>query len=175
MLIESFAGVPCRILSASDPSPRTLHADLARHFADVGTPVMVGGDGGGARTIVGVEISHAGPLTGGTGDAKAGAGAGAGAGVRIASFLVVDPHYCGADSVAAMAANAAGRACCWADPVALTRQYCSFTNFCLPLPSPPSVSHGGGGSRISGTGGIGYINEMRSSKQQINLISGIAN
>jgi Ufm1-specific protease 2 len=118
LLVEHYTGAPCKILHVADVT--AAYADILCHFEHVGTPIMVGGDGGGARAIVGIELDSASPPA-------------------IARFLAVDPHYAGPDDPAAVRAGAA-RACAWVSPGILARQYGAFTNFCLPLLPPPPAA-----------------------------------
>lgn len=88
--------------------------ELAAHFDKEGTPVMMGG-GNLAFTILGVDWNEA------TGDVK---------------FLVLDPHYTGAEDLATIQGKEVAlegyraTACGWRSPAAFSKQ--SFYNLCLP-------------------------------------------
>jgi hypothetical protein len=90
---------------------REVSRQLAEHLSTVGSPIMVGGQGGGARTIIGLELSTEGD---------------------VLRFLVLDPHYSGQDSLESLRQQIS-RVCVWVSPRSLCRQYGKFTNLCLPL------------------------------------------
>jgi Ufm1-specific protease 2 len=141
ILLDSYAGVPHTILHATDIAH--LHDQLRLHFQRTATPVMIGGNGGGARTIVGIELAAA-------ADPAAGGGGPAGG---IARLLVVDPHYTGPDDAGAVR-RSAGRVCAWVEPAALARQYGAFTNLCLPQ-LPPARPAGAGADAVAAASAAG--------------------
>jgi len=115
LLLDSMLGISCKILHTENDQRLgdAVASALVEHFRAVGSPVMVGGQGGGARAIIGLELSRAGELR---------------------RFLVLDPHYAGADSVECLQQQLT-RVCVWVRPQDLCQQYGKFTNFCLPLSS----------------------------------------
>lgn len=129
LLLDSMHGISCKILSAQNfdqdlpdqDLPDNVAAALVAHLRTVGSPMMVGGQGGGARAIIGAELGTSG---------------------KLERFLVLDPHYSGEDSLESLQRQSA-RVCVWVRPCDLCRQYGKFTNFCLPLPLNAST-HGGG-------------------------------
>ncbi|KAH8307421.1 hypothetical protein KR044_011707, partial [Drosophila immigrans] len=79
MCLQGFLNVDSKILHvASGSELSTIASELAMHFQTQGTPVMIGG-GVLAHTIIGVDYCVQ------TGQAK---------------FLILDPHYTGADELA---------------------------------------------------------------------------
>ncbi|KAH8396526.1 hypothetical protein KR215_000268, partial [Drosophila sulfurigaster] len=79
MCLQGFLNVDSKILHvASGAELSTIASELAMHFQTQGTPVMIGG-GVLAHTIIGVDYCVQ------TGQAK---------------FLILDPHYTGADELA---------------------------------------------------------------------------
>jgi hypothetical protein len=76
-VLDEWLGVQSRVVTATNGAEVPAKArELARHFREQGTPVMVGG-GVLAYTLLGVQYDEA------TGDA---------------AFLILDPHYTGGDS-----------------------------------------------------------------------------
>ena len=127
LLLDSMHGISCKILSLPLPGPDNqdlpdnVAAALVAHLRTVGSPMMVGGQGGGARAIIGAELGSSG---------------------KLERFLVLDPHYSGEDSLESLQRQSE-RVCVWVRPCDLCRQYGKFTNFCLPLPLDASTLGGG--------------------------------
>ncbi|OQR82699.1 Ufm1-specific protease [Achlya hypogyna] len=106
----SFRSLHC----ASGADLPTLAPELARHFQEQGTPVMLGG-ASLAFTILGVDWNAA------SGDV---------------AFLILDPHYTGPDDLATIQTKTValegykGVPCGWRKPQAFARS--CFYNLCLP-------------------------------------------
>jgi hypothetical protein len=132
LLLDSMHNIACKIVNTQNEKGLGSDAsqELIKHMQTVGSPVFVGGQGGGARAILGLELSA---------DAAG-----------ILKFLVLDPHYSGNDSLDCIE-NQISSVCTWESPSDLCHQYGSFTNFCLPQPLDESVA---GREGIRGTGEI---------------------
>jgi hypothetical protein len=129
LLLDSMHNIACKIVNIQNEKGLGSDAsqELINHMQTVGSPVFVGGQGGGARAILGLELSA---------DAAG-----------ILKFLVLDPHYSGNDSFDSIE-HQISRVCTWESPSALCHQYGSFTNFCLPQPLDEGVA---GRQGIQGT------------------------
>jgi hypothetical protein len=102
----------CRILNVNSGAQiGTLASQLARHFDENGSPVMIGG-GVLAYTLLGVFVPEGGPDKRGTG----------------VQYLILDPHYTGEENVATIINKGW---CAWKN-IDLFRAD-SFYNMCLPL------------------------------------------
>ena len=132
LLLDSMLGISCKILHTENDQRLgdEVASALVDHFRTAGSPVMVGGQGGGARAIIGLELFPSGELR---------------------RFLVLDPHYAGADSVECLKKQMT-RVCVWVRPRDLCQQYGKFTNFCLPL-DESATAHGVAGGATGGTRG----------------------
>ena len=119
LLLESMHGISCKIVNTRNGCglDRAASHQIAEHMRTVGSPIMVGGNGGGARAIIGIELSESRSPPGGH---------------DILRFLVLDPHYPGQDTLESLRQHLR-QVCVWVTPVELFRQYGRFTNFCLPL------------------------------------------
>ena len=108
LCLQRLCGVECRVLHVASGRDVAAHAEeLGRHFEAEGTPVMVGGDAM-AYTLLGVAWHPHAPAA--------------------TRFLVLDPHYTGADTPAAVVARGG---CAWR-PASMFEPR-AFYNFCLPL------------------------------------------
>ncbi|XP_061705861.1 probable Ufm1-specific protease 2 isoform X2 [Cydia pomonella] len=108
--LETLLGVQSRIIFVNTGAElQSYTPELLHHFQKHGSPIMIGG-GVLAHTIVGVELDAEG---------------------REARYLVLDPHYAGADEPAAVLARGG---CGWkgADFWNKTAHY----NLCLPQTRP---------------------------------------
>lgn len=75
-VLDELMGVECRVITVSDGADVPGKArELARHFENVGTPIMIGG-GVLAYTLLGVDWNEK------TGEC---------------AFLILDPHYTGGE------------------------------------------------------------------------------
>eukprot|EP00960_Hanusia_phi_P054445 762662-Hanusia_phi.AAC.3 len=121
ILLDYFYSASCMIIHRSNDEPwdPNITRTLMSHFESVGSPIMLGGQGGGARTLLGVSDSEDLPCP---------------------RCLLLDPHYSGDDSAASIARHST-RVCTWSTFDSICRQYGSFTNLCLPLlPTEPTSS-----------------------------------
>jgi len=113
--LDQALGLQWRSVSApSGPELAERAAELAAHFDDQGTPVMMGG-GSLAFTLLGVEWNEA------TGEV---------------AFLILDPHYTGPEDLQSVQSKEVAlegyraTACGWRSPASFARN--SFFNLCLP-------------------------------------------
>lgn len=107
MCMQYFLNVDCRILHVKSGGEMAQHGPtFAQHFTTYGTPVMIGG-GVLAHTILGVDFNSQ------TNDLK---------------FLVLDPHYTGADDLDTVQKKGW---CAW-KPVTFWDKK-SYYNCCMPL------------------------------------------
>lgn len=106
---------------------------------------MVGGEGGGARTILGISYS---PSSGW-------------------ELLSLDPHYSGPDADLEALKRAKPESTLpystvaleWVEPKKLFRQYGRFVNFCMPL-AGGARGQGEGGTGAGAAGGGGWDGEF---------------
>ena len=111
LCLQQMYGVQSRILSAQSGSDVAgLARDIADHFEENGSPIMVGG-GVLAYTIIGLDWNKE------TGNVM---------------FLILDPHYTGPDNPQNIKA---GGWCAWKKPSLFKKEY--FYNLCMPI--KPSV------------------------------------
>mmetsp|Transcript_6986 Transcript_6986/g.24418 ORF Transcript_6986/g.24418 Transcript_6986/m.24418 type:complete len:173 (+) Transcript_6986:259-777(+) len=115
ILLDYFYSAPCRIIHRRNDEPwdPSITRSIMSHFAAVGSPIMLGGQGGGARTVLGICISEA-------------------EDAQVPRCLLLDPHYSGEDEIASLSRHSS-RVCAWSTFDSICRQYGSFTNLCLPL------------------------------------------
>ncbi|XP_027246906.1 ufm1-specific protease 2 isoform X1 [Cricetulus griseus] len=106
LVLNQLIGVTSRILFVSQGSEMTSQGrELANHFQNVGTPVMIGG-GVLAHTILGVTWNET------TGQIK---------------FLILDPHYTGAEDLQVILEKGW---CGWKSPDFWNKD--AYYNLCLP-------------------------------------------
>lgn len=107
MCLQHFIGVDARIVHVRSGAEMAQHGPtLAQHFTTYGTPIMIGG-GVLAHTIIGVDFNSE------TNDLR---------------FLVLDPHYTGADDLTTVQKKGW---CGW-KPVTFWDKK-SYYNFCMPV------------------------------------------
>lgn len=107
MCLQYFLNVDCRILHVTSGAEMAQHGPtFAQHFTTYGTPVMIGG-GVLAHTILGIDFNSQ------TNELK---------------FLVLDPHYTGADDLDIVQKKGW---CAW-KPVTFWDKK-SYYNCCMPL------------------------------------------
>jgi hypothetical protein len=105
--LAQFYNLSCRILNVRSGADLANHAsELARHFDTEGTPVMIGG-GVLAYTLLGIDWNS------NTGDVR---------------FLILDPHYTGADKLQSILAKGW---CGWKGKELFKKD--AFYNCCMPL------------------------------------------
>jgi hypothetical protein len=106
MCLDKLYGLSCKILRVSSGAELAYKgAELAHHFDTQGTPVMIGG-GVLAYTLLGVDYNE---------DSGA------------VKFLILDPHYTGADVVKSITKD---KWCGWKDASLFRKD--SFYNLCMP-------------------------------------------
>jgi hypothetical protein len=114
--LDSQLSIAWRNISVTNgPDLATKARELATHFQEHGTPIMMGG-GNLAFTLLGIEWNEE------SGDVK---------------FLILDPHYTGADDLTNIQHKACtmegykATACGWRSADSFSKQ--SFYNLCVPL------------------------------------------
>lgn len=106
MCMDGFMGVQCRIVRVDSGAEMAGQgAALVRHFETQGTPIMIGG-GVLAHTILGVDFN---------------------ATSEELRFLILDPHYTGADELGTVLAK---RWCAWKGTDFWDKK--SYYNMCMP-------------------------------------------
>jgi hypothetical protein len=108
LVIRKWCGLSCRVLNVSSGRDMDDHArQLAAHFDQHGTPVMIGG-GVLAYTLLGVCFNES---------------------TGAVSYLILDPHYTGKDEIGPIIK---GNWCAWKkrEKVFLNNE---FYNLCMPL------------------------------------------
>jgi hypothetical protein len=107
LVLDSYCKVPCRILNlTSGGEISSKGRELACHFDNEGSPVMIGG-GVLAYTLLGVDYNED------TGDCR---------------YLILDPHYVGSDNLSTVLSKGW---CGWKGPEVF-RTDC-FYNLCMPI------------------------------------------
>ncbi|XP_053685272.1 probable Ufm1-specific protease 2 [Sabethes cyaneus] len=110
MCLNEFVGVDSRIMHVSSGEElASKGSELAYHFETQGTPIMIGG-GVLAHTILGVDFDR------NTGDLK---------------FLILDPHYTGADEIGTVLAKGW---CGWKGVEFWDKK--AYYNLCMPQRPP---------------------------------------
>lgn len=105
MCLSKLYGINCKVMALRSGADIAYKgAELAAHFDREGSPVMIGG-GVLAYTLLGVDYNEE------TGEAR---------------FLILDPHYTGADSMKGIK----DKWCAWRDAAVFKKEY--FYNLCLP-------------------------------------------
>lgn len=108
LVLDHILGFQARILPINSGAEIPNHArQLAEHFRKEGTPVMIGG-GQFAYGLLGVDFNE------NTGDVQ---------------FLILDPHYKGAEDVREITSK---KWCSWYKAADIFENSC-FYNFCLPI------------------------------------------
>lgn len=106
LVLDIYCGIQSRILNVTSGSElQSKGRELARHFQEEGTPVMIGG-GVLAYTLLGVEYNED------TGNTR---------------FLILDPHYTGQDNLKTILDKGW---CGWKGPEIFRSD--SFYNLCMP-------------------------------------------
>lgn len=107
MVLQSYMGIDSRILNVRTGAQMAdLGPDLSMHFQSQGTPIMIGG-GVLAHTILGIDYN---------------------AETNELKFLILDPHYTGADDLAVIQSKGW---CTWKTTNFWDKK--SYYNLCMPI------------------------------------------